>query len=1251
MSISFKKKHTHITLGVILFFVILLIGGNYWVRHNIENIIQNLVNRESGGKYRLEIQKIKYHNKLQRFEALNTHLFLMDTLRQENRTDVKIPYLEFRLKSVWDVIFHKKLVLDSVICKAPTFNIHPALKDTTENISVPEQLGEIYLQIEKAMQNMQVKKLRFTNSNINLFTPGGSKRVIRLHNIDFGIDGFAVNAQKSNTNQFFFSENIFVHSGQQSFIFPDGIHELTFSSLSISTDHQIIALNNCTLNGTSPDSSSAIYKVHFDTLKLINTDFMALYRKSLIKVDSVYCRGSDFDFAFNNSKKRKKISPNTFINSVLQNLFGDIQIKYIGIINSNISVQSKREDKTISFVTKGNNFTLKEIKVAAHEEEPVQVGSINFDVKNYVSFTDDSLYKISFDSVALTNRQLKLVNFSLLPGVKNKDHALRKLAIPGLTLKGLSLGDLIFDKKIKMDEALLQNPSLIIESKGKNENKIRKPLFDVFDDIEKYFAIQQLSISKGQVKYFFSDADNHTLEFESVDAAVFLKDLLRATQVNNVEASIDRLSFSNAIYNNGLQRILLANGFLDGNQKNFYIQGIDYKDKNELLHLKANGLVLADISMSDYLDDESIHLEQFSWANGQISTQRMTENKIPGKSNLPVSIHINNISLPNTALQLNMAGSLQLQTFLNQFHIENFVKPSEEALHFDQAYFNGGSFMILSPGLSIFTDSFNVNNLNTSLIENVSIRYHTDRDSLIILIPELSGNPAITNFTNIKHWNGFHLKKPDIQWFSRQKIGENPVKNNTVRMPVYFEDLRVDSAQGHFTSIKDDTTEISLPQLSFRLHHATFNDSILLGGLNGSLQGFQFTAPKGSSVISPPANFTFQVDSLYFLPDKKFKIQTGPLHFTSPQVLISGRKDFSLQQAQLDIPQLSLDEKNINNWEDVFFNHTNSSLGLSTFLNNKQGKFDFQGIHFFTADSTLLLDSFAFIPHDSSNTFFSKQKWQKDYLEFKTGKMIWNKIDAARLFAKEFSISAQSLTIQDAWIHAVKDQKLPVNLQVTKPLPVELLSKIEFPLDIRTIRLLNSHIQYEEIPGMVQPGLILNISPLNAEVNHVQNKSFNIYDSLDISGHGRINDMVDASIRMKQSYNDTSGGFHIEMSISPFAANTINPLQQAITKVQIIKGQVDTLHISANANNNAAFGNIQIHTKGLAIRAYHENADVKTPLLTKAKYLMANLFILKKDKTRTADFSVNRKKEKSVFNFWIKIMLAGLKSAAGIKSN
>lgn len=1251
MKPTLRKKHVKRILGVSVFIVVLLFVGNYLVRHNLEKIIQSLVARESDGKYKLEIQKVKFQGHLKKLKAYNAHLYVMDTASRQSRTDVQFPYIEFQLKNIWHILFNKKLELDSVICNNPTFNITPTINDSTQKVSLPRQLGELYLQIEKVMNVMQVARTRFTGSTINLYLPGDSTKVIRFTGIDFGVDGFGTNTKSASKEHFFFSENIFLHSGPQSFIFPDGQHSLQFGHLDISTDKQLINIYQCTLTGASPDSVSGKYKIYFDTLRLVNTDFKALYLRGLIKVDSIYCKNSDLDFSFVAAKRNKKITADSLINTFIKSLFGDIAVNYIGILNSNVSLKSTRDEKVLTFFSRGNNFQLKQIRITGNSPEPVQVGSIDFNVKNYRSFTDDSLYEITFDSVSLTNKELFLANFGLVPGIKNNHHALRGLHIPQLALSGLSLGELIFEKKIQLDKATLLQPSLIIESKGGKENKIKKPLFDLFNDIEQYFNVQKLAIEEGEVTYLFSDGGNHSLVFEKVNSEIFLKYLLQSTGINSLETSVDQLSFSKAIYNNGLQQLLLQNGLLDGDKRDFTISNFEYKDKKELVQLHAQDLLLSGIGINDTADEEEINLQKFAWKAGKISSIVLPPKNEAEKKFFPFSINVDTISLPQTDVLVNLPNNFQLQTFLHHFEMLQFRKPADAPVYFEKALFDGGTLTMQSPVLSIQTDTFSIRNSANSFVQNISIAYKKGRDSIHVQIPSMSGLPGITNFEKVRNWTGFHLYKPTIYWAMHEEADSvQQRKPGKAKAPFVFENLKVDSAKMLIEKYgKKDTGRWRLPVVNMNLAYAAMNDSIRINGLTLDLQGLALQPAKNISIVTEHGSTKIELASLSAFPGKPVRMQVKQLQFSAPQLQLSVPKKFSLTDVGLAIPSFVYTGKTQLKPLDFFINQSKAKLHFSTRLHTAQGTFVFHRLAASLPDSLLQLDSLSFQPVYPLANFFAHQQWQQDFLQFHTGTIIFQQVDFRKLLTKPRAFRAQSAFIDQADLQVVKDKRLPMPGDSLKFLPTSMLQKIKFPLYINTVQLRNTRVTYTELPAKQAPILQVEVDSIQATLQPIKNKHLLPDDSLQVEATGSLNNIIPLKLAMHQAYADTSQAFRLAIQIPAFDVAAINQLQRSFTKIDLTQGTIGPVSLQATGDNKSATGNMQLHSGDIQIQAYRPNDSTKVSFMTRLKYFIANTFILKKEKTRSGDFQVDRNPGRSVYNYWVRMMLAGIKSAAGIK--
>src|SRR5207344_1631200 len=137
------------------------------------------------------------------------------------------------------------------------------------------------------------------------------------------------------------SDNIALETGRQDIEFPDKRHTLKFSSLEISTQNKNIDIFDASLSGRSADTSLSYFKIDIKRLHLINTDFNMLYNSDRIKVDSIYCHEPKVDFFLDASQKKTSSSSDTTAEQLIKQLVGDMDIKYVGFLNSRINVTTK----------------------------------------------------------------------------------------------------------------------------------------------------------------------------------------------------------------------------------------------------------------------------------------------------------------------------------------------------------------------------------------------------------------------------------------------------------------------------------------------------------------------------------------------------------------------------------------------------------------------------------------------------------------------------------------------------------------------------------------------------------------------------------------------------------------------------------------------------------------------------------------------------------------------------------------------
>ena len=91
----------------------------------------------------------------------------------------------------------------------------------------------------------------------------------------------------------------------------------------------------------SSDTTTGTFKVDFRRLHLINTDFNTLYQYDKIKVDSIFCHEPKVDLFIDASSKKDSLNTDSTTEALVKQLVGDMDIKYVGFLNSTIAVTAK----------------------------------------------------------------------------------------------------------------------------------------------------------------------------------------------------------------------------------------------------------------------------------------------------------------------------------------------------------------------------------------------------------------------------------------------------------------------------------------------------------------------------------------------------------------------------------------------------------------------------------------------------------------------------------------------------------------------------------------------------------------------------------------------------------------------------------------------------------------------------------------------------------------------------------------------
>src|SRR6187200_971797 len=747
MWIVWLEKKILKTLGIILGIIIILITAlHIYVVNNAEALVEDIVTKESNGKLRLTVKNIKFNYFSKKVELQGVTFFSNDSLDLVTSYRFQVDKIKLRVKALIPIFTRKELRIDSLSLVAPKIvvtRLKPLDTSGQKDVSIPQEMGKVYNSIMDALQFLEVKRFQFDEGQftlINKVLPNQQPLVIT--GMHFHIENFKVDSDtnaedfpESDTKLVFWTKN-------QDITFPDGNHRLAFSRFRIKIKKRIIEIDSCTLVGKRGDTNGSGFSLFLDTLKLTNVDFKSLYEKDLIKADSVYCLNPNFKIQLelkNKSTTPKKI-PN--LDTLINQLTGDMQLNYVGVKNAEVSITTNRNDKSTSFASEKNNFEMRGITIDHSQPRPISLQSFDMAIRNYENFVKDSSYFLRFDSIRLRENKILLSNFSVnTEPYKDK----RNIQVRQFILSELSWADLLFDQRVIARQALLIRPVIDYYPSAEEKPKSKNPIVNSMAGINNFMSLEKLIIENGKIK----TRTRHSIDLLLDDANLILNtnNVADSLSVANVQGSVELLNFKKGIMKTKALVVNMDNASFDGASKQFLFDKVIIYDHQQNFNINARNVKLDSLVFTDSLN--MLTGQGISWEKAHVEINLLQPGK---KANDPLTILFNKIQGNNTQLYINNAKS-SLSVFLNTLSIASIDK--KEKLKINALKTDGKDLYWFGPYTSLTADKFSLTDHSVSSLTNFQFKQTKNNDSVdvkasgIVFTPDI--NSIIKGSSQIKN--------------------------------------------------------------------------------------------------------------------------------------------------------------------------------------------------------------------------------------------------------------------------------------------------------------------------------------------------------------------------------------------------------------------------------------------------------------------------------------------------------------------
>lgn len=1273
--LRFKRRQFRIgiiSLGII---ATVILAFNFWFIDHAEEALEQIVDSQSGGKLRLKVKKFKFNWIKNKIELHQASIYSTDTTVASYAVNSK----EIRLKArgFLPLLFNREILIDSIriaspsviftrytektkISKADRDSIKAATGDTS--FSVAKEMGRITQSITDVINVLHIDKFRLDDGRFTLIDKTKpSQQPFAVSNVYIQLDNLqfdSTKATKKGQEKITFTDNIAVRTFNQNIAFPGGRHFIAFKDFRLNLQNKRVEFDSCILRAVKGDSSKTAFRIFFDKLQLTNINFDSLYSTETIIADSVFCSNpriyldidSDQKGNGNARIKEKKVGVER-VDAVIQQLLGDMALDYVGVKNAQIDVNTIKNGVASNFSSRDNNFEMYGLQVMQNEERPIRLDKFAMSLHNYENTLKNGRYKIAFDSVRFEDDIISLSRFSFKEFEKGKP--IKSLAMPGFNVRGLSWEALLYDNVFLAQSAEFRHPVVDYTTGSKKRKAGAKNLFATLNNIDDVMDLQNLRILNGDIVLRFPKGASLSLSNTNLDLRA--NDLTSANQIRSVQRSVNTLSFSSGTFRKADMLALLNNVALSENKSGLKAESM--KLTSNSINAHANSINLGNVLLDS--GRQSIIVQGVGWGNASIAMHKQDgsqRKKVTNKRPAPTPLVIQNVKGHNTSIDLTVKQN-RITGYFNTIALEQFIsnvsgKPVIRGLSLD-----GKDFLLLGPDTRISADKMDITDGNSSEIKNIRVEKINRIDSIIAIIPRLA---IIPNITEVVSGNltlqGLVLSDPVLN----AKLG----KKDSVAEKKKPMTLHIGSALLERPDIKLVLTNKNDSVSHINWDGVRLNSYLKITNLASTpqipvkadqvkmfLTNFEFINARGKKIATNDNKLNFEFNDVLLKKNEDNRmdwktslniLSLDKLYFDS-----LGKNNAELNIDKGDVRNIALNSKYIHQPAAIIANSKSLDInGTNGRYKTGKNQLEWQGL---TVKGGMLgLDSFSLAPHQPVEEYRIAKAFNEDYLKIHTGKITAGLIDMVK-YNRDSILSIQYVQLNDVDLFTFKDKTQPDTVIKYKPLPAEMLAKVNSSLDIDSIRINNMHVTYWEINPNTDTLGVVPVSNLNVLMSNIKNHHIQPTDSIYILASADVLGALHTRLNVAQSYADTTGYMRMNLSTGPMDLSRFNTVLVPLVGAKVFKGHLNSLQVNAIGNNEAAIGSAYMNYRGLNLGLLNKKDLPNQTFMNKLVSRIAMAFVVRKNNPgKESLVFFERWQEKSAINYIIKTTLEGIKSSIGL---
>jgi hypothetical protein len=1263
-----RRKKILIGLGILLFAFISVIY--YIVNQRAESYLQQFVESQSNGKISFHVKKVRLGLFQLKFNFIEPEFWTHDSSKTVTGYHIKAESISFQVKALVPIMFGKQVVIDSVMVRLPEIDVFKYQQDSipSKKISIPEEMGKVYQSLEKVLGVMYLDYLFIDQARFSVFDrtkPDSAPLVVSRLNLTVN---HVNDTSGPSGRRFLFADRIVVEIFNQDILLPDGSHGIKFKRFRLSTGSQTIKLDSCTFYGKKNDLVKGEFSSFIDSVRISKMDFNALVGHQIIKLDSAICYQPNLHFELPLPEKSMKgdnlqdaILHKDSLDFMLKKILGNLDLGYLAVKNAKVEIITLKGLKKNVFNLDKSNFSMEKLLVNNDPKIPLRLDRFNLQLHNYLGYSADSMYVVSFDEIQVLDRNISLLNFRIGPSSKNHEALTREMKMEAFGFNNINWPILLYENRIVAGRVVLKRPELNFKLpdaklKRTSDNTIQ---FEAIRNFRKKIEVEGISIEDATVRVDLANGTHFTIDH--LFTGIGVNKLLQSTSLFSAIHALDTLSFSSGEFRNQALRLKMINGSYSGKTAGLKIGQIVQTKLDKSLMLKLNDIALSGINIKSA---DTISVSGLSWAKAEFSLESvMAPKSQPGTTAPAKGPTLLLGKLAGGPTQLNFKSkNFELSTRVNKIESDIVRLRAGEQPRINGLMVDGHSLNLMQRKLSGKLSEFVIADNHPSELNNVEIKLPINGEMATFFVPKMLFSVNITRSMEGDLMADYiEMQHPEISFQKNTQQQDEAIVNSGGKAPsVHINRLVIDQPK-----LLSPPAEIAA-KMKFDPGKSTWK----FLGIRSDKAGFQMDSLR--ITLSQPY---FGNEKIQLLPTGKEYIKLSASAISMHPGVAGKKSDWALNLDSFESLGLNL---NLMNKDTVKQNIAVRSFKLSNLALNSEMTDDLAGFlgrkgHFRLSNGNIAidngksrietfnlaadqaagmigLDSLAFYPLVDRDAFMQEKEYRTGYMQIYTKSLRMNGFDF-ELLLKDKSINARKVQVNELHFLSYVDKRLLIRHGVEKPMLTELLTKLKTSISVDSLLIKNSLIESEEISDKTLQLGKVTLNDIRGIITGIRNYQFSPTDSLKFNLFTKLMNVAEIRVKYSQSYTDSLSSFNLKAIVSPFDLTALNSFLRPLASAQVNSGYLDTLRMSVVGRKHVAFGIMKMYYHDLSVEYLNKGAADHSTFFTRLVSFFANRIVHNKNQSGTGAVYAERDPEKGFVNYWVKIFIGGVFSNTGIRTD